>query len=102
MVDDDHAVAHDADLVQDVRGKQDRALAAQVADQIADVDDLIGIEPDGRLVEDEQRRLRDQRLRQSHPLAETLGELADLALAHLVEADGADHLLDAGGEPRAA
>ncbi len=52
-------------------------MARQTPDQAADLDDLRGVQPDGRLVEDEQLWLVQDGLRQPDALPIALGELAD-------------------------
>src|SRR6187399_2028178 len=51
-----HAVAHAFDFGQDVGGQDDAALAAELADQVTDLANLVGVEPDGRLVENHDIR----------------------------------------------
>src|SRR5205814_10618752 len=55
-VDVQDAVADRVHLRKDVRGKEDRAFAAEQADRLPDLDDLHRVEPDGRLVENENGR----------------------------------------------
>ena len=66
--DHDHALAERLDLGEDVAREEDRALAAEPAHQLADLDHLPRIEPDRRLVEDEDRRVAAERLREPDPL----------------------------------
>ena len=68
MVDDDHAVAHRLRLGEDVRAEDDRVLFAKLTDQAAHFDDLLRVKSDGRLVEDDERRVADQRRRDAHAL----------------------------------
>ena len=56
------------------------------------------VEPVGRLVEQQQLRVVDQRLGQLHPLLHAGGVAADRAVALLVQADVAQRL---GGRARA-
>ena len=58
------------DLAQDVARHEDghAAVARQLAQQLADLDHARRVEPVGRLVEDEQLRLVQQRPRQPQPL----------------------------------
>ena len=79
MNDDDAAAGH-LHLRQNVRGKQDRVLFAQIFDQFAHLPDLIWIETDRRLVENEKIRFVQQRVRQANPLTITFGERADQLL----------------------
>ena len=75
--DDQRAIAGGLDLGQDVRREQHRVLAAELADERADLADLVGIEPGGRLVENENGRLRDERIGEPHALAVALRKVAD-------------------------
>ena len=51
-VDDKHAIAGQFDLGKNVGGKQDGVVAAQILNQVAYGADLVGVETDGRLIED--------------------------------------------------
>ena len=75
--DDDHPAADRLDLGHDVRREQDRVPVAQLADQVADLADLDRVEPGGRLVEDQDVGVVDQRLGQADPLAEPSREVAE-------------------------
>ena len=52
-------------------------LFAELADQLADLADLVGVEAVGRLVEDQQFRVVDQGVGQADPLAVALREGLD-------------------------
>ena len=96
------AVAEDrgrrADLLhlgQDVRAEQDRhAGVAQAADHLAHLADAGGVEPVGRLVEDQQRGVLEQRGGDGEPLlhAERVGLVALPVAAG--EPDRLDRLVD--------
>ena len=60
-----------------MRAENDRVVLAERADEVADFDDLIGVEADGRLVENQNVRVAEQGLRDAYPLAIALGELVD-------------------------
>ena len=49
--------------------KNDRVLFAEALDQLADLDDLLGVKADRRLVENDHRRIAQQRLRKADALA---------------------------------
>ena len=55
------------------------------ADQLAHLDDLTRIEPVGRLVEHQQLRSTEQRLRDRHALTVAARELADQLVATVAE-----------------
>ena len=57
--------------------------SAQRADEVPDLADLDGVEPDGGLVEDEDVRVAEQRLGDAHPLPEALGEVRGQPVEHL-------------------
>ena len=65
---------------------------AQALHQIADLDDLDGVEAHGGLVEDDDVGVADERLRDAHALLVALREVLD---------GTADHLFQPAGEPRA-
>ena len=80
--DDHHVVAHLVDLGQDVAAEDDRVLPAQLADQVADLDDLRRIQAHGGLVQDHHLRIAQYRLRDAHALAVALGQVADQPMHH--------------------
>ena len=79
---------------QDVGRQQHRALAAQLPDQRVRLPDLVRIQADGRLVEDQDRRPREQRVRQADPLPVAARQRADDLGAPLAEAGDADRVVD--------
>ena len=68
VVDDDHALADRLHLRQDVGGKNDRVALAEALDQVADLDDLLRVEADGRLVQNQDGWVAEQRLRDADAL----------------------------------
>ena len=98
------------DLGQDVGRQDHRVLAGQRLDERADLGDLLGVEPDGRLVEDQHVRVGDQRLGQAHALAVALRQLPisrfrtsairqrSMHVGHPPLARRARHALDLGDE----
>ena len=77
--DDDHPAADRLDLRHDVSREQDRMPIAQLADQGANLADLDRVEARGRLVEDQDVGVVDQRLGQADPLPEAPREVAEQA-----------------------
>ena len=75
LVDDDDALAGLRDLGQDVRAQDDRVIAGELLDQLARFDDLLRVEAGGRLVEDEDVRVVNQRLGEADALAVALRQL---------------------------
>src|SRR5258708_10197412 len=68
--DDDDARTGRGHLGQDVGAQDDRVLAAERLDQIAGLDNLLGIETAGRLVQNEHRRIAEHRLGEADALAQ--------------------------------
>src|SRR5215469_4281308 len=68
--------------------------AGQLAYEIADRDDLAGVEPARRLVEDEQLRVVEQRLADGDPLSIASRQLPDWKARHFFELQTRDNGLD--------
>ena len=68
LVDDDDALAGLRDLGKDVRAEDDRVIAGQLLDELPRFDDLLRIESGGRLVEDQDIGIVNERLRQTDAL----------------------------------
>ena len=68
----------------------------EALDQLAGLDDLLGVEAGGRLVEDQHVGVVQDGLGEADALAVALGELADELPAHVADAGLADRLVDAG------
>src|SRR6185312_4348420 len=92
---DDLAVVKDEDaggarlgLAEDVGREEDRVVAPEVADEAADLADLVGVEPGGGLVEEEDRRAADEGVGEGDALAVALRQVADPAVGD-VEDPGA-------------
>src|SRR5690606_4046015 len=93
-VDDDDALGDLAHLGEDVAREEQRPLAAEALDEIADLGDLPRVEPRGRLVEDEHLGIAEERLREPDALAKALAQLADEAPPDLAEARRLDRRVD--------
>lgn len=52
-------------------------MLAQAFDQRTDFDDLVRVQANGGLVENEHRRIADERLRDTHALPIALGQVLD-------------------------
>ena len=76
LVDDHHALAGLRDLGQDVRAQDDGVRARQPLDEVAGLHDLLRVEAGGRLVEDQDLGVVQDRLRQPDALPVALRELA--------------------------
>src|SRR5262249_34483982 len=71
LVDNDDAVAKSLDLGKDMGAQNDGVAAAEAPDELADLDDLPGIEAHCGFVQNQQLRIVDQRLGNADPLAES-------------------------------
>ncbi|GAA3317287.1 hypothetical protein GCM10020219_038380 [Nonomuraea dietziae] len=93
-VDDDDVVADAFELTEQVRGDQDAdaELGADAPDQREHLVAALRVEAVGRLVEEDQLRVVDERLRELDALLHAGGVAADGAVALLVQADVAQHV----------
>ena len=83
---DRHLVAEALGLLDVVRAHQDRdALAAQAVDERPQLLADLRVEADGRLVEQEQARLVQQRAGDEQPAPHAAAQLVDLALAAVLQ-----------------
>ncbi len=95
-VDDGREIAGLLDLVEQVRGEQHGpALADEVADQVAELEDAGRVEPVHRLVEDQQLGIRQQAARDAEALAHAERVGADLVVGAGAEADALERGVDA-------
>ncbi len=95
------------DLLEDVRGEQDRpALGGHPPEQLHHVQPLARVHPVERLVEQQDRRLVDERRGDLRPLAHPLRVGADRAVGGVLEIDRRDRARGGGrpgrGSPGAA
>ena len=88
-VDDNEVVADTLDLAEEVGRHEDRhaELVADTADEGEHLVATVGVEAVGRLVQDEQAWVVDERLRELDPLLHAGGVGADRAITLLEEAD---------------
>ena len=91
--DDDGARARRLDLGQVVRREEDRALLADLLQVVEKLGLLVRVEVARRLVEDEDRRVVDERLREADALAVAVRQVPDLLAEHLREAAHLDDAL---------
>ena len=77
-------------------GENDGVILAQRADQVADLDDLLGVETYRRLVEDDDLGRADESAGDAHALAVALGQVLDDALADVTDAHHLADLTDVG------
>ena len=77
MSDDDRPAAHRLDLLEQMGRDDDRLLRPHRRDDLAHLVFLVGIEPVGRLVEDQHVGIVQQRLRDPDPALEALRQCFD-------------------------
>ncbi len=92
--DDDDLVAQRADLGEDVAAHNDGAVLAEGLHEGSDLDDLERVESDRRLVEDDDARVAQQRLRDADPLPIPLRQVFNQAVLHASDAAFRDGALD--------
>ena len=92
--DDDGAGAHGADFFEDVGGDDDDAVTGEVADELANVVFLVGVEAVGGFVENQHFGVMNDRLGQADAALESFGERVDGLVTDLRQFDFADHLGD--------
>lgn len=76
-------LAHRLDLRQDVAAEDHRPVPAQGLDEGADLDDLLGVQAHGGLVQDDDLRVPQEGLGDAHPLLIALGEVLDEPVGHV-------------------
>ena len=105
VVEDDDPVAHPLDLGQQVRVEDDRrSPVARRADDGPDVRPAERVERRGRLVEEHELRVPEQRDAQPEPLLHPLREAAHRVVGTIGQADPVERLVDdspsvGGGDP---
>ena len=77
LADDDDALAGVLHFAEDVGAENDGVVAGEVLQQLADFDDLLGVEAGSGLIEDQHIGVVDDGLRQADALAVAFGKLAD-------------------------
>src|SRR5262249_53270344 len=77
LADDDDLLARLLDFGKDVGAENNGVVARELAKQLADFDDLLRVEAAGRLVEDEDVGVVDDRLGESDALPVAFGKFAD-------------------------
>ena len=82
------------DVAHDVRRQDHDDVGGDVGEQVVEAHALLGVEARGRLVDDDELRIAEQRLRDAEALAHAAGEAAELLLAHVVEVDAVQQRVD--------
>ena len=72
LVDNDNPVAYRLNLLQNMCRKNDRVILSERSDKVTDLDYLLGVKSDRRLVKDYYRRISDKRLRYTDTLTVAL------------------------------
>ena len=80
-----------------MRAEQNGVRGAQFLNHFSDFNDLNGVEPDGRLVQNKNFRIVDQGLGQSHSLLVAFGQAPDDAVAHVSQSALFQHAVHGGG-----
>ena len=84
------------DLLEDVRRDHDDLVLRDVADELAHLVLLVRIEPVGRLVENQHRRIVQDRLREADAAAKALGQRLDHLVQHTLEPEPCDDVVEPG------
>ena len=100
--DDEHAGAQGRDFGQYVGAENDGFIFAHLADELADFQNLVGVEAGGGLVEDEHVGVVDEGLGQAHALPVALAERANLLVLLAAQAHATHQLGHAGAQAGAA
>src|SRR5581483_529974 len=79
---------------QDMGAEHHGVLSSQVLDQLARLNDLLGVKPGCRLVENQDVWIVNQRLCQPHPLPVALGEFTDLPVPNVLDRTPGAYLVD--------
>ena len=90
-----HARAEVGDVLDDVGREDDDDVLADLGEQVEEAVALLGIEAGGRLVDDDQLGIADQRLGDAEALAHAAGEAGQRLLAHVPQID----LVEQGSRP---
>ena len=77
VVDDDSTGAHGFDLLHDVGREENNFVGASVADDTANLLELVGVETGSRLIEDKNLWVVDKSLGQADALAIAFGKLTN-------------------------
>ena len=89
-------VAHGLHVVDDVCGEQYQPVARHAGKEVAEADALLGVQADGRFVENQERRVAQQGLRDAHALALPAGKRADARAGLFFQPHGGNRLLHGG------
>ena len=83
---DEDLVADGLHLGEDMGAENDSVALSKLLDQISDLDDLNGVKADGRLIQNDDLRPAEQRLRNAHALPVALGKRGNSAASNRLNA----------------
>src|SRR5690606_1023118 len=91
---DDNPLADGLHLFHDVGGQQYGLFPSDVLDQFSDLNELVGVQTGGGLIQDQYLGVVEQGGGQAHPLPVALGELSDPFMGLGPQACGSNDLPD--------
>ena len=95
-VDNHDAIAGHADFRQNVSRKNNGMAAGETLDEVADLDDLLGVEADGGLVKDNDLGIVHERLGQADALLISARQALDQLVALILDVRLLHGVVDAG------
>lgn len=99
-VDHHELIAHGLHILDDVGGEQDQPVLGRVGEQISEVDPLLRVQSYRGLIKNQEGRVPQNRLGNTHPLALSAGERADFGPGLFLQIDCSDRFLMAAlGSP---
>src|SRR5262249_38342982 len=93
-VDNDHSTANGFHLGENVRGKQDRVLIAQLLDEREGLADLQGVQASGGLIKNQDGRIVDHGVGQADALAISFGQRTGQAPAYFSNATAVQAVIE--------
>ena len=99
LVDHDNFGGGGFHIRDDVRGQNDDTFAGQIGEQVAEAHTLLGVEPDGGFIHDQQLRVIEQRLGNADALFHPAGISAERTFGGVDQVDHHQQLINpaAGG-----
>ena len=93
-VDHHELIAHGLHILDDVGGEQDQPVLGRVGEQISEVDPLLRVQSYRGLIKNQEGRVPQNRLGNTHPLALSAGERADFGPGLFLQIDCSDRFLN--------
>ena len=75
-------------ILDDMGGEQDRPIAREIGEQVAEADTFFRVEPRCRLIHDQQLRIVEERLRDADAPLHAAGKGLQFAVRHIRQRDG--------------